>query len=622
MRQLPLADPGTPPLRGPLTYLWWLARRQWGILLGAVTCGVVMFACQAFLPYLTGRAIDDGLEQGFGPELFRAAGMLLVLGLVSAAASAVGHRYDVANWLRAAFTTSQLVGRTTARSGAAITAELPTGEVVSAVANDALRVGEVYAQLARFVGSLVAYGAVAVLMLQVSVPLGVVVLVGLPTVALALGLLVRPLQRRQVAQREASGRLTTLGADTVSGLRILRGIGGEQVFTGRYREQSQVVRRKGEDVAVTQSWLDALQVLLPGMFVVALVWLGAHMALDGTITPGQLVTTYGYAAFLAWPVQNATMMLQATTRAVVGARKVLAVLRVVPSTGARAATAAAPPVGAVLVDEVSGVVLEPGRVVALVSDDPDETAAIATRLGRFDDEAEAATPVRFGDVLLADLPKDVVRERIVVAEATPHLFSGTLRSGLDVRGTTAEEDLLAAVHLADAHDVLDSVPDGLDGELPEKGRSLSGGQRQRVALARALLTGAEVLVLVEPTSAVDAHTEARIAARLADARRGRTTLVVTASPLVLDHVDEVQLVQGGTLLARGTHAGLLDGEAGPGVARTYRRVVGRRMDDDQAVEGAFEADGPHDEEERDRALLADGAPPRAGARDESTGGAP
>jgi ABC-type bacteriocin/lantibiotic exporter with double-glycine peptidase domain len=132
------------------------------------------------------------------------------------------------------------------------------------------------------------------------------------------------------------------------------------------------------------------------------------------------------------------------------------------------------------------------------------------------------------------------------------------------------------------------VPDGLDGELSEKGRSLSGGQRQRVALARALLTQAEVLVLVEPTSAVDAHTEARIAARLADARRGRATLVVTASPLVLDHVDEVQLVHGGRLVARGTHAALLDGEAGPQVAALYRRVVGRNLDDDLPVEQTFE----------------------------------
>lgn len=583
MRSLPLDDPGTPPLSGPVRYLWWLACRQWGILLVAVLLGIVMFTCQAALPYLTGHAIDSGLSHGFGPDLWRAAGLLGVLGIVSAGASAVGHRYDVANWLRASFTSSQLVGRTVSRSGHAITAELPTGEVVSAVANDALRVGELYAVLARFVGSIVAYAIAAVLMLRVSVPLGLVVVLGLPVVAVSLGLIVRPLQKRQVAQREASGRLTTLGSDTVSGLRILRGIGGEGVFNARYREQSQLVRARGVEVAGTQSWLDALQVLLPGAFVVVLVWLGAHMAVDGTITPGQLVATYGYAAFLSWPVQNATMMVQSATRAHVGAGKVVGVLRVVPSTGATPGTAPMPAAGSSLVDETSGVRLDAGRLVALVSADPDESAAIATRLGRFDDEAEAGTPVTLGGVRLSDLDKGAVRERVVVAEATPHLFSGTLATELDVHGPGDEERLLAAIALADAHDVVDSTPDGLAGELPEKGRSLSGGQRQRVALARALLLDPEILVLVEPTSAVDAHTEARIASRMVDARGGRTTLVVTASPLVLDHVDEVQFVQDGTVVARGTHAELLG--ATDAWASAYHRVVGRSLDEDTPAGG-------------------------------------
>lgn len=616
MRSLPLDDPGTPPLTGPFAFLWWLARRQWAVLSTAVGLGVVMFACQAFLPYLTGTAIDDGLTHGFGPALWRAAGLLLLLGAVSATASAIGHRFDVQAWMRASLTSSQLVGRTVSRSGHAITAELPTGEVVSAVANDALRVGEVFALLGRFVGSLVAYAACAVLMLRVSVPLGLVVLLGLPTVAVALGLLVKPLQRRQSTQREASGRLTTLGADTVSGLRILRGIGGEGVFTARYREQSQVVRQRGVQVAVTQSWLDALQVLLPGTFVAALLWLGAHMAVDGTISAGQLVSVYGYAAFLGWPVQQATQMLQGTTRAWVGAKKVLKVLAVVPATGATPASAPTPPPHVHLVDEASGVALEPGRVAALVSADPDESAAIATRLGRFDDDAESTTPVRLGGVLLSELDKDDVRDRIVVAEATPQLFSGVLRAELDVRGGATHEELLAAITLADAHDVLDSVPDGLDGELPEKGRSLSGGQRQRVALARALLVDPEILVLVEPTSAVDAHTEARIAARLAESRKGRTTLVVTASPLVLDHVDEVLLVRDGELVARGGHAELLE-HADHGQA--YRRVVGRHLDDEQDRTGT---DGPDPVDETARAdstpAPAD-EPALAGARSDRGG---
>lgn len=586
MRSLPLPDPGTPPLSGPAAYLAWIARRQWGILTVSVLLGMTGFFAQAITPSLVGRAVDAGLAHGLGPDVWRYAGLMAGLGLVSATANAVGHRFDVQNWLRASFTASEHVGATVARSGEAITTELPTGEVVSAVANDALRVGELYATAARFLGSLVAYGVVAVLMLRISVQLGLVVLIGLPLVAGTLSLLVRPLQARQRAQREANGHLTTLGSDTVTGLRVLRGIGGEDVFTARYAAQSQDVRRRGVQVALTQSWLDGLQVLLPGLFVLALVWLGARMSIAGTLSPGQLVTTYGYAAFLAWPVQIATEMLQAATRAAIGARKVLAVLRVRPSTVDRETTAPMPPADAELHDPTSGVLLEHGRVVGLVSADPDVSAAIAVRLGRFDDEAEAGTPVLLGGVPLADLPKERLRRRVLVSTSTPALFSGPLREELDVRGAADDAALAAVVDLADAADVLDSVPDGLDGALDEKGRSLSGGQRQRLALARALLVDAPVLVLIEPTSAVDAHTEARIAARLADHRRGRTTLVVTASPLILEHTDEVQLLVDGVLAARGRHEDLLSGAAGEQVAAVYRSVVGRQMNDEPALTGA------------------------------------
>ncbi len=617
VRSLPLTDPGTPPLTGPVAYLAWQARRQWGILTVSALLGVLMFSCQAALPYVTGHAIDSGLAHGFGADLWRSAAMLLGLGVVSATAGAVGHRYDVENWLRASFAASQLVGRRVSHSGHTITAELPTGEVVSAVANDALRIGEIYHTSARFIGSIVAYGIAAFVMLRTSVSLGLIVLLGLPTVAVCIAALVKPLQRRQAAQREASGRLTTLGSDTVSGLRILRGIGGEGVFTARYREQSQLVRRKGEDVAVTQSWLDALQVLLPGAFVVVLIWYGAHLAVAGEITPGQLVQAYGFAAFLSWPVQQMTYTVQSATRAHVGASKVLNVLRVVPATGARPGTRPMPPAHVPLVDEVSGTVVTPGRVSALVCVDPDASAAVATRMARFDDAAEADTPVRLGGELLAELDKLAVRERVVLAEATPQLFSGTLASELDVHGTRDAERLLHAITLADAHDVLDSVPDGLDGELPEKGRSLSGGQRQRVALARALLLDPEILLLVEPTSAVDAHTEARIAARLAEARRGRATLVVTASPLGLDHGDEVQLLVDGRVVATGTHAGLLARTDAHGAA--YRRVVGRDLDEMTPPHGVAQVgdDDPIADEAFDE-LLQDEP---AGARDR-TGGRP
>jgi ABC-type multidrug transport system fused ATPase/permease subunit len=129
--------------------------------------------------------------------------------------------------------------------------------------------------------------------------------------------------------------------------------------------------------------------------------------------------------------------------------------------------------------------------------------------------------------------------------------------------------VLAALGIASAGDVLEALPDGLDSEVAERGRSFSGGQRQRLVLARALVADPEVLVLVEPTSAVDAHTEARIADGLAAARTGRATVVCTTSPLLLDRADKVALVAGGRVVAEGTHRNLLDTEP------RYRAVVTR-----------------------------------------------
>jgi ABC-type multidrug transport system fused ATPase/permease subunit len=586
----------------------WQGRRQLGVLAGATAVAVVGNVAAALLPWQLGRVVDDGLDDGLSTALWLGCLGVFALGMVQVGTNVWGHRLDVENWLRAAFASSQQVGHHVTRTGDAVTDELPTGEVVATVASDALRMGEVYAILPRLVGGIAAYLVLGAVLLSTSVPLGLLVLLGLPVVVAALSLLVRPLQRRQSEQREATGRLTTLGADTVSGLRILRGIGGEEVFSGRYRDQSQQVRAAGVRVSQTQSLLDALQTLLPGLFLAVVVWAGARLAISGEITPGQLVAFYGFAAFLTQPLWTASEAIRVVTRAVVGARKIIRVLSVrVAGSDDPAAPAPSPAAGEPLVDEGSGLVVRPGRITALVSADPDETARIGLRLGRLgparhggaddedlDDSGQDGTlvpptdaaddpglsRVRWGRALLTELGLAEVRDRVVVAESTPHLFTGLLADELDVRGGADRDALLEAMRVADAADVLDSVPGGLDGEVEEKGRSLTGGQRQRVALARALLTGAEVLVLIEPTSAVDAHTEARIARRLADARRGATTVVVTASPLVLDVVDEVALVAGGRVVATGTHRDLVTARDATGAA--YRAVVSRAEDEPAA----------------------------------------
>jgi len=381
------------------------------------------------------------------------------------------------------------------------------------------------------------------------------VLVGVPVLVVGLAPILRPLQARQRAQRDAVGRVTALGADTVAGLRVLRGVGGERVFLGRYREQSQEVRTAGVRVAGLQATLDAAQVLLPGIFVILLTWLGARFVLAERIDAGDLVAFYGYAFFLVIPLRTATQTAERGTRALVGTRRILDVLNVpreVTDSG-RSRLSSSTAAGGTLADRMSGLIVRPGQFTALVSADPSEAAALADRLGRFVDD----DGVTLGGVRLVDLPLAEVRRRIVVSETEPRLFTGTLRAGLDPYGRYGDGTLLEAVHTASATDVLDALPDGLDGLVEERGRAFSGGQRQRITLARALVSDPEILILVEPTSAVDAHTEARVAERLGVARTGRTTVATTTSPLVLDRADVVVWLEHGRLGAEGTHRSLL-----------------------------------------------------------------
>jgi ABC-type multidrug transport system fused ATPase/permease subunit len=566
--RLPEEDPGVPDTRSPVRLLLWVGRHQIPTLVAGVFFGVLWMVAQALMPFAIGQAIEDGIVGRDNRALALWAASLLGLGAVQAGAGIMRHRYAVFNWLQASFRMAQVVSHHSARSGPAVRGRLSTGEVVATVSNDAMRAGGAFDITARLSGAIVAYIVVAFILLSSSVVLGLVVLLGVPVLVLLLGLVIKPLQARQRDQREEVGKLTALGADTAAGLRVLRGIGGEQAFYDRYHHRSQEVRHAGVRVALPQSTLDAAQVFVPGIFVVLVTWIGARFALDGRIDVGELVAFYGYAVFLVLPLRTAAEAVDKITRALVGARRMLDVLTVEPHAAEPEAPAADPPPGVRLVDERSGLVVEPGLITAIVSSRPYESSAIADRLGRFAPDGG----VLLGETPLSDLALDAVRRRIVVSEADPVLFAGTLRSELDPWGRASEGDVLEAISVANAEDILEALPEGLDTEVDERGRSFSGGQRQRLVLARALLARAEVLVLVEPTSAVDAHTEARIARRLRDARAGKTTVIVTTSPLVLDRADRVVLVQAGRVVAEGTHRELLNERA------DYRDTVTRGED--------------------------------------------
>ena len=567
MRVLPLDHPGVADHRSAGLLLWWLAKGQWRTLVMGMLFGIAWMSAQAVMPAVIGRAIDLGVAAKDSSELVKYAGLMAAIGLVQAASGIIRHRFAVTNWLTAAYRTVQLVGRQTVTLGGTLPRKVSTGEVVAIGTSDLEHLGNLMDVSARFAGAIVSFVIVAVILLQTSVTLGLIVLIGVPVLTLLVGPLLKPLQVRSTHQRELMGSLSNTANDIVAGLRVLRGIGGEKVFLDRYRRESQQTRRAGVEVARLQSVLDALQVFLPGVFVVVVVWIGARYAVQGQITPGELVAFYGYSAFLMIPLRTATEYANRLIRARVSANRVCHVLALTTDHPDPEHPAESPPQGSALHDLRTGLTVEPGQLVAVVSERPDESTALAERLGLtggvIDDE------VLLGGVPLSSLTRAEVRRRVVVSDTQAALFSGRLGDRLDVSG---QGDLARAIDTASAADILDGLPEGFDTWVAEKGRTFSGGQRQRLVLARALTLDPEVLVLVEPTSAVDAHTEARIASRLRAQRCGRSTVVTTSSPLVLGAVDAVAFLREGRIVAMGRHDDLLED------VPEYRMVVTRETE--------------------------------------------
>lgn len=566
MHALPEPLPSSAPPRRPTAYLGWLARHQWVSIVLGTLLDTVWLCTLAFTPWAIGRTIDEGVASGDLLRLLAWAGIVLAFEVVHSVIEGLRDRGGILNWTRAAYRSIGLISRHASRAGYAITKRVSTGEIGATVTGDAMSIALLGFLLGAFIAALLSYGIVGVILLATSVPLGLLVLIGVPVSSALFFVVVRPLRTRQAEQRTAAGRMTALAADTVAGLRVLRGAGGERMFVERYQAASDETKATGIRLATPLGVIDAIQVLIPGSFIVALTWAGALLVLDGHLSAGQLVSFYGYAGFLVMPIMLAAEAVSTFTRAQVGAGRILSVLAVEPLTSGGEGAA----VGGALSDEASGMLVETGRLVAVVGDDAASVTALLDRLARLDDTAPHAGGVRLGGLRVDSLALAELRRRVLRVDADPFLFRGTLRAAIDRHGSP--QLVTASLHAAATGDIVDALPHGLDTELGERGRMISGGQRQRVGLARALALDPEWLLLETPTSAVDSHTEAIIAGRLRRAREGKSTIVATTSPMLLAEADEVLLLAGGKVVARGLHRELLESE--PEYLAIVRRVEG------------------------------------------------
>ncbi|WCN79735.1 ABC transporter ATP-binding protein [Micromonospora sp. LH3U1] len=570
-----------------MRYLWWLVRCQpWRVLRGGLLGTAWMVGLSA-RPYLIARAVDDGLLARDTRALALWVAAIVVAGLALSYLGIMRHRTMTFIREDAKARSAEVLLRQLSRIGAALPRRVAAGEVATVGGSDINWTAQVLTLTGPGVGAVVAYGVIAVVLWSISPMLALCVLLGVPVVGLVVGPLLRRLESAESVYRRQQGALTARSGDIVAGLRVLAGVGGRDLFTRRYAAKSQDLRAEGYRVGAVNSWIDAATVAIPGLFLAAVVWLTARMAVTGDVTIGELVAVYGYVATLIVPVWFLLEGSYELIRGRVAARRITDLLNVTPDDvggpgrrwpgsvpDARRPGALAAPAGpADLHDPVTGLTVRAGRLTAVAADDPAEALALADRLGRY-----VVSEATWGGVPLSGIALDEVRSRIMVADHDAYLFAGTLREILHPGG---DDDRIAqALRVASAEDVVDALPAGLDTPIDARGRTLSGGQRQRVRLARALRAEPEVLILVDPTSAVDAHTEARIAERLRAARAGRTTMVIATSPLLLGRADLVAHLSAGRITATGSHADLLDEDA------DYRHLVARDSEDSDVEQPA------------------------------------
>lgn len=559
---LPVTDPGRPVLTSVPRFLWWIGKKQRRIVLTGTFFGIINLLCVAIMPGVLGRGIQAIADEQQG-ELRRWVLVALLVGVLQAAAGILRHRRAVGSWISAATRLQQLVARKAVDLGADLPRLVSTGEVSAINSNDVERVARVYDLIPRLSGAIISFFFVSILLISSSPTLGLMVVIGVPLLGLVIGPIIKPLQNRESAQREKLSLSSGLAADTVAGLRILRGIGGEETFLRRFRNASQEVRAAAVRTAKMRALLDGLQIILPGSLVVGVIWVGGNLVSQGELKVGELLSFYGYSAFLMIPLQILTESAQRLTSGTVAARRVMKLLSVenVQQWG----NIDFPQDFSSIEDTKSGLVVRKGVFLGVVSDNSLNADEMVDRLGGYLD----AHSVRVDGLPLSKFERESIRANIYSQEKEPAILSGTIESLFKV-SSSGRLRIAEAIESASASDILDSLEgDGYSAEVVERGRTLSGGQRQRLALARTLFVDAPIVILDEPTSAVDAHTEARIAQRLKSIRGDQTTIAVTNSPLILDHTDEVALVVDGKVVARGSHFELIkENEA-------YRRLVVR-----------------------------------------------
>lgn len=515
----------------------------------AVPAGVLLsvsMVCEALVPLIVGAAIDQAVATGDAGRLLWWLGVLAVDFLALTLAFRFGSRVglfgmqQVQHRLR-----TQVVDRLLHPAGAAH--GHADGAALSIATSDVHRLAATI-QLAVYpTGEVAAVLFAAAALFWISPPLGVAVLVGSAILVAAMFLAGGRMRRRSAEEQELGAEAVDRVADLLAGYRVLKGLRAEDAASARYREASRAALGGTLRAKSAQgSFLGGMDAA-SGLFTAALTVIAGLLALDGRIGIGGLVAAVGLIQYVVGPLTALPANTGAIwARSVASSARVLSVLQAAEaaapgSTETRDAVGSAPPAALSVSAAGARFRVEVGECVGVVADQRRSGSLIRLLSGR-------PRPGESGTVLLDGVALDETgiehwRRRLLVAPHRAELFDGSIAANLDVpdaRSGGAPRALWAAA----CEDIVEALRRGLDAAVGEGGVRLSGGQRQRIALARAYAADAPVLVLHDPTTAVDAATEQLVASRLRAEREGRTTVIVASSPALLSICDRVIVIRG------------------------------------------------------------------------------
>ncbi|HEV2857358.1 MAG TPA: ABC transporter ATP-binding protein [Solirubrobacterales bacterium] len=412
----------------------------------------------------------------------------------------------------------------------------------------------------------------AVVMIAINPLLALVALIPAPFVILTAtkySQISRPAQQ-EVQQRIAE--LTAEAEENVSGIRIVKAFAREEHQLHRF--QRAVARVFDQSIYTTrvQAFFSPLIGLLPQIGIALVLLVGGREVIDGNLSLGAFVAFYTYVGMLAGPMRSLGMALGMAQRAVASGNRMFEVLDREPAIQSQPGAPALPAGGGAV--ELRGVTLrynggspsltnvdlsvEAGKTVALVGPSGSGKTSLVGLIARLYDPSEGSVLVDGVDVREVDL--DSLRSQIAFVADDSFLFTASVAENIAYAQQDASiEAIEAAARRAQADSFIRELPDGYETRVGERGLTLSGGQRQRVAIARALLADPRILILDDATSSVDATTEAAIKAGLREAMAGRTTFIIAHRLSTVSLADEIVVMDGGTIVDRGSHEELLAG---------------------------------------------------------------